>query len=190
MLAFSPMPIIAREFRTRALGHRKRESDRPKPRGVRPSAAQQFDQFSEADRKLLAKEQRLQTVEAKADTKLATRQARKALEIAEDIALAAAVKKPEAKLTQAEIARRQALAAAAAAASEIAAWQQGVAPPRLERNRNREADTRIEGSGLEAVVAAVAALEDPCSDNRRVARSAQASIGLEERAAGWRKPKR
>mmetsp|Transcript_81477 Transcript_81477/g.205033 ORF Transcript_81477/g.205033 Transcript_81477/m.205033 type:complete len:204 (-) Transcript_81477:117-728(-) len=111
--------------------------------------------WAETDKKLLAKDRRAQERDAKADAKLAARCERKAMEAAEEVDEPKNKKnQTSTKITQAELARRQALLAASAKAKAKPAKSVTVPQPKLEPNRNRERDV-VEANSLEDALAAL-----------------------------------
>jgi len=135
--------------------NKQRDSMQAQMTAARAGKTKEEASWEEAGKKLLAKDNRKKEAEAKADVKLASAQTRKALEEAEAASFVPKSKKglTSAKITQAEIARRQALAAMASQTKAQAKTQ-----PKLEPNRNREG-AMIEATGLGAAVAALSALD-------------------------------
>jgi hypothetical protein len=107
--------------------------------------------WQETDKVARKKIARAQAKETKADAKLQAKSTRRALEAEEEKAnaVAAAAKVPQ-KITQFEIARRQALAAAI-----VRSPDRGVVPqPRLMENMNRASGVVV-ASGLDAALGAL-----------------------------------
>jgi len=117
----------------------------------------QAESWRESDRHLLAKEERAKAKEAKMDAKAAARRERKDLEATEEAAnatLPGANKGATVKVTQAEIARRQALMSAVGQATRRKSTRTQVVPqPKLEENTNRRRDL-VEASGLDGALRA------------------------------------
>lgn len=113
--------------------------------------------WSEKDKGNLSKASRAADKDAKADDKLARKAEAKALEEAENEGLSsskAAAKKAPSKMTQAEIARRQALMASV----KPKAKSKTVNAPKVEPNMNREAG--VDASGLDAAIGALSVGDD------------------------------
>mmetsp|Transcript_142941 Transcript_142941/g.398290 ORF Transcript_142941/g.398290 Transcript_142941/m.398290 type:complete len:197 (-) Transcript_142941:135-725(-) len=109
--------------------------------------------WEDGDKGAKAKAARAAAKEDKADAKLQAKKEREELEAAENEAmskLSGANKKAPTKVTQAEIARRQALLAMA----KPKAAPKTVKQPKLEENKNRKVD-EIEASGVDAALAAL-----------------------------------
>lgn len=128
----------------------------------------------DGDKKGARKAERATAVDAKADARLLAKQERKSLAEAEEVAMSASGRKSGVvvKLTQFEIARRQALACAIApnALAPKAVSKSAVVPqPRLEPNMNRSDDVAV--TGVDAALAALASpsagieggVSTPCS---------------------------
>lgn len=112
-----------------------------------------------------AKAERAAAKAAQADAKLAAKKERDELEASETAATSTmkGANKGSSKMTQAEIQRRQALMAMAAAKSapKKSAKSQVVAAPKIEENSNRAGD--VEASGIDA---AIGALDTPGEDRK------------------------
>jgi len=107
------------------------------------------------DKKTKARRERVSLKESKADAKHAARRDRRTLEEEEE---AAAMSDPKganrnSKITQAEVARRQALLCSFAETQKVGRAQV-VPQPQLEENRNRKAGL-IDATGLDAALAAL-----------------------------------
>eukprot|EP00930_Biecheleria_cincta_P104834 TRINITY_DN9726_c0_g1_i1.p1 TRINITY_DN9726_c0_g1~~TRINITY_DN9726_c0_g1_i1.p1 ORF type:complete len:204 (+),score=79.05 TRINITY_DN9726_c0_g1_i1:89-700(+) len=116
--------------------------------------------WAETDKGNQKKAARAADKDAKADDKLARKAELKALEEAENEGLSSsskgAAKKAPSKMTQAEIARRQALMAS----MKPKAKPKTVSAPKVEPNLNREANN-VDASGLDAALGALSVDEKP-----------------------------
>eukprot|EP00931_Biecheleriopsis_adriatica_P010168 TRINITY_DN111262_c0_g1_i1.p2 TRINITY_DN111262_c0_g1~~TRINITY_DN111262_c0_g1_i1.p2 ORF type:complete len:225 (+),score=73.56 TRINITY_DN111262_c0_g1_i1:71-676(+) len=115
--------------------------------------------WAETDKGNVKKAGRAADAAAKADAKLAAKAELKELERAEDEANASAKganKKQPTKVTQAEIARRQALMAAMAGKpkAKVTKKTETVDAPKIEANTNRQQDV-VDASGLDAALSAL-----------------------------------
>mmetsp|Transcript_83115 Transcript_83115/g.173993 ORF Transcript_83115/g.173993 Transcript_83115/m.173993 type:complete len:201 (+) Transcript_83115:170-772(+) len=117
--------------------------------------------WQESDKRAAMRECRLKEKEAKHDAKLVSKMERKALEEAEmeQMQIQHEKRAPPAKLTQAEIARRQALMAASVARPKSKATSAVVEQPRLEPNLNRRNSGHIEASSVHEAVHAITNLD-------------------------------
>eukprot|EP00428_Durinskia_dybowskii_P064421 CAMPEP_0170380856 /NCGR_PEP_ID=MMETSP0117_2-20130122/14101_1 /TAXON_ID=400756 /ORGANISM="Durinskia baltica, Strain CSIRO CS-38" /LENGTH=221 /DNA_ID=CAMNT_0010636393 /DNA_START=55 /DNA_END=717 /DNA_ORIENTATION=+ len=117
--------------------------------------------WNDDDKGASKKAARAAAKEDKADAKASAKKEREELEAAENEAnakLSGANKKASTgKVTQAEIARRQALLALAKAAPKKKA--DSVPQPKLEENRNRQTDEDVEASGIDAALNILGASE-------------------------------
>lgn len=109
--------------------------------------------WQEDDKGLLRKSARAADKDAKSDAKLAAKIERRNLENVENELVSGKAKQGPAKVTQAEVARRQALAASAAKPKK-AAKSRVVPQPELEPNWNHQQEV-IVASGMDACLAAV-----------------------------------
>jgi len=107
--------------------------------------------WEETDKGISKKLNRAKAKEEKADAKLASRAERQALEEAEnaEISKLKGANKGSQKITQAELARRQALMAASVPKKTTKTVV--VPQPELDENRNRESET-VEASGLDDIL--------------------------------------
>merc|ERR1719329_1274139 len=105
--------------------------------------------WKDTDKGVNAKAARASDKQAAADAKLAAKKELKELEAAEEAQSAPKPKKAASKLTQAQIAQKAALMAAAGKAK---AKPKTVAQPKLEANLNKEVDV-IEASGIDGALA-------------------------------------
>jgi len=121
--------------------------------------AQEDAAWDDNDKSLKGKAARAAAKDDKADAKLAAKKERAELEAAEEAAnssLHGANKKSTqpTKVTQAEIARRQALLAMAKPAAKKSAKSEVVAQPKLEANTNRQVDD-VDATGIDAALGAL-----------------------------------
>mmetsp|Transcript_78346 Transcript_78346/g.227322 ORF Transcript_78346/g.227322 Transcript_78346/m.227322 type:complete len:228 (-) Transcript_78346:236-919(-) len=113
--------------------------------------------WDDNDKNLKGKASRAAAKDEKADAKLAAKKERAELEAAEEAEnskLSGANKKAApSKVTQAEIARRQALLAMSKATAKKSAKSEVVSQPKLEANTNRQAD--VDATGIDAALDAL-----------------------------------
>jgi len=112
--------------------------------------------WEDNDKEISKKAARAKEKEDKADSKLAAKAEKKELEAAEE-ASASTIKganKGSQKLTQAELARRQALLAMSKAAPKKSAKSEVVKAPKVEENTNRKTD-EVDASGIDAALTAL-----------------------------------
>mmetsp|Transcript_117915 Transcript_117915/g.328492 ORF Transcript_117915/g.328492 Transcript_117915/m.328492 type:complete len:203 (+) Transcript_117915:70-678(+) len=143
------------------LSRKARQQLKEEARELEVAVLAEAASWRESDRHILAKQDRAREREAKADSKLAAKKERQELEALEEAANAklkgANRGSQTSKVTQAEVARRQALMAAAAGskAKQLRPTKTGVVPqPKLEENLNRRSHL-IEASGLDGALAAL-----------------------------------
>eukprot|EP00413_Alexandrium_margalefii_P026365 CAMPEP_0204579270 /NCGR_PEP_ID=MMETSP0661-20131031/43394_1 /ASSEMBLY_ACC=CAM_ASM_000606 /TAXON_ID=109239 /ORGANISM="Alexandrium margalefi, Strain AMGDE01CS-322" /LENGTH=233 /DNA_ID=CAMNT_0051588267 /DNA_START=74 /DNA_END=776 /DNA_ORIENTATION=+ len=110
--------------------------------------------WQEADKVLKSKEERASAKAAQADAKLAAKKERQELEAAEEATVSKlkGANKGSTKMTQAEIARRQALLAMSKSAAKPKK-SEVVSAPKIEANTNRE--DVVEATGIDAALSAL-----------------------------------
>jgi len=112
--------------------------------------------WAENDKGNLKKASRSAAKEDKADAKLAAKKERQELEAAENESTSKlkGATKGSSKVTQAEIARRQALLANMKPAAKKSSKSEVVAAPKIEANTNRGSDA-VEATGIDSALSAL-----------------------------------
>eukprot|EP00930_Biecheleria_cincta_P091181 TRINITY_DN8067_c0_g1_i3.p1 TRINITY_DN8067_c0_g1~~TRINITY_DN8067_c0_g1_i3.p1 ORF type:complete len:206 (-),score=67.10 TRINITY_DN8067_c0_g1_i3:272-889(-) len=138
-----------------SVSRKEREILKAASKAAEEAARLEAASWVDNDKKLVAKQARAQEREAKCDAKHASRCEARAMQAAEEECEKSSSKNGrDVKVTQAEVARRLALASSAKPPAKKATRSQVVPQPKLEPNRNREMDV-ADASGVEAALAAL-----------------------------------